>query len=636
MTKLSEPTPMGYSSSGLVEEVGKYAEDEFQEGDLVACAGHGYACHAELTYVPKTLCVKVPNGVKPEHAAFANIGSIALHSIRLAKPEIGSSIAVIGLGLLGQLAVQIARAAGCSVFGVDIVPEKVELAKKLGAEAGAIVGKEDVEVKAQAFAPKGFDSVVIFASTKSSQPIELAAKIVRERGRIVAPGWVRLKLPRNLFYNKEIDFIVPRSSGPGLYDPKYESGSLDYPYPYVRWTVKRNMETFLHLIKRGDVRIDPLITHIFDFEQAEEIYRKLHKRKLKGAIGVLFKYKAEYKKPEPIIIEIKPSKKLSKGPKKDKVVIGFIGAGQHAQSVLLPILKKMKVVEFKTVCTSRPITATQVAKRWHFQCATTDPNKVIEDPDIDSVFIATRHDTHAFFTSKALEAGKYVFVEKPLAINEEQLNMIVQAWKKNPDKLMVGFNRRYAPFTLKAKELLVERTEPLTLLIRVNTGYTPLDHWIFHPIQGGGRIIGEVCHFLDLAIHLAGSEVVSYHIKNIRKTTHYHFTDNVAITMEHKDGSLSTILYTAMGNRKYPRELVEVYCQQMVICINNFRTMTLKSRITSKTFKRTNSDRGHSNQLKIFINNVLSRNPLPKTFEQDVHVTLLTIYMNNTLAYRKL
>ena len=296
----------------------------------------------------------------------------------------------------------------------------------------------------------------------------------------------------------------------------------------------------------------------------------------------------------------------------------------------------MKEVEFKTVCTSRPITATQAAKRWGFQYATTDPDKVIEDPDIDAVFIATRHDTHALFTAKALEAGKYVFVEKPLAINEDQLNMVVQAWKKNPGKLMVGFNRRYAPFTLKAKELLAERAEPLTLLIRVNTGYTPLDYWIFHPIQGGGRIIGEVCHFLDLAVHLADSKVVSYCIRNIRKTNHYHFTDNVAIIMEHKDGSLSTILYTAMGNRKYSRELVEVYCQQMVICINNFRTMTLKSRIIDRTFKRINSDRGHNNQLRIFINNVLSRDPLPKTFDQDVHVTLLTINMNNTLTYRKL
>jgi len=630
MTKLSEPSPMGYSSVGIIEEVGQNAEDEFKVNDLVACAGHGYACHAELTYVPKTLCVKVPEGVKPIHAAFANIGAIALHSVRLAEPGIGSRIVVIGLGLLGQLTVQIAKAAGCNVFGIDIVSQKVELAKTLGAEAGAVVGQEDIKAKVEAWAPQGADSVIIFASTKSSQPIELAAKIAREKGKIVVPGWVRLKLPRHYFYEKELELIVPRSSGPGLYDSKYESGQLDYPYTYVRWTVKRNMEAFLQLIKENKVKLDPLITHVFDFEKAESVYKQIYEHKLKGAIGVVFKYKAKYKKLKPVIIEITPRAKKTKRDK-DKIVVGFIGAGQHAQSVLLPILKKMREIEFKIVCTARPLTATQVAKRWRFQYATTDFHKVLEDPDIDVVFITTRHDTHAYFTSEALKSGKYVFVEKPLAMNCSELAQVIKAYRKNPGKLMVGFNRRYSPLIQQAKSYLSKRIEPLMLFIRINAGYTPLDSWIFDPIQGGGRIIGELCHFIDLALYLSDSIPMLVYAKNTENDKKYHFTDNVAVIMKHKDGSISNIFYSSKGIRKYSRERIEMYCQESVVIIDNFRNLEIIGKERKSSIKLMNSDRGHKNELKLLIESIKRDQSLPIDINDYIYTTITTFAIHDSL-----
>ena len=549
MARLKEPVPLGYSSSGIVVEVGENASNEFQQGDIVACGGHGYASHAEITYVPRTLCAKIPDSIDPLHAAFANIGAIAIHSLRLANIELGSNIAIIGLGLLGLMAVQAAKVAGANVFGADIVEAKTKLAKQLGADLVAVVGRDDVEVMAENFTEgKGFDSVVVFASTKSSQPIELAAKIARRKGKIVVPGWVKTQLPRNLFYEKELEFIVPRSSGPGIYDPLYEIGRTQYLLEYVRWTAKENMKTFLQLLKERKIRMEPIITHILDISQAEEVYKNLYEGKLKGAIGIAFKYPSlkdvEQLKKTQIVIEVKSVAK-QRGRRKEKVRLGFIGAGQHAQGMLLPILKKIENVELVGVATITPAKAVQVAKRWGFKYATTDPDKIIEDPDIDAVFIVTRHDTHAYYTVKALEAGKYVFVEKPLAITLEQLEQVKKAVEKHPGKLMVGFNRRYSPFVQEAKKILQNRTEPMTILMRVNAGYTPQDHWIYDPKQGGGRILSETCHFIDLAVYLTDSVPTDYTITILDKAVRYHLTDNHIICLLYTsdaadDGTLPT------------------------------------------------------------------------------------------------
>ena len=637
MARLKEPMPLGYSSSGIVVEVGQNAANEFKVGDLVACGGHGYASHAETTYVPRTLCAKIPDGVDPKHAAFANIGAISIHSIRLARVELGSNIAIIGLGLLGLIAVQAAKAAGANILGIDIVPSKTQLAKKLGADMVALADQDDIDIIAQNFTEnKGFDAVIVFASTKSSKPLELAAKIARRKGRVVVPGWVKTHIPRNLFYEKELEFIIPRSSGLGIYDPLYEAGKTQYLLEYIRWTAKENMKTFLQLLKTKKINMEPLITHIFDINEAEEVYEKLHKGQIKGAIGILFKYPQTQNidtLKNQITIEIRPAQKTQgerKG-RKEKVRIGFIGAGQHAQGVLLPILKKMKNVELIGVATTTPAKATQIAKRWRFQYATTNPDKVIEDPDIDAIFIVTRHDTHAYYTVKALEAGKYVFVEKPLATTLEQLEQVKKTVEKHPGKLMVGFNRRYSPFIQEAKKILQKRTEPMTILMRINAGYTPQDHWIYDPKQGGGRIVSETCHFIDLALYLTVSQAREYCVFVSDRPKRYHITDNHVITMIHDDGSLSTIVYTSQGTRTYPRETMEIYTSETVIKIDNFKSMVVVGKLHRLRKRKTQVDRGHKNTIELFIEGVMRGNLPIEDIILSLHSSEVTIRVSEYL-----
>lgn len=639
MARLKEPVPLGYSSSGMVLEVGQNASNEFKRGDLVACGGHGYASHAEITYVPRTLCVKIPEGVEPKYAAFANIGAIAIHGIRLARVELGSNIAIIGLGLLGLIAVQAAKAAGANVLGMDIVQTKIQLAKRLGADAVALVNRNDIDIIAQNFTEnKGFDAVIVFASTKSASPIELAAKIARRKGRIVVPGWVKTYLPRNLFYEKELEFVIPRSSGLGIYDPLYETGKTQYLLEYVRWTAKENMRTFLQLLKEKKISMEPLVTHIFDFNKAEEVYEKLHKGKIKGAIGIIFKYPSTQNLEteifsKQIVIEIKPVARSveKKEKKKEKIRVGFIGAGQHAQGVLLPILKKMKNVEFVGVATTTPAKAIQIAKRWGFKYATTSPDKVIEDPDIDAIFVVTRHDTHAYYTVRALETGKYVFVEKPLAITLEQLEQVKKAIERHPGKLMVGFNRRWSKFSIEAKKVLAKSIEPKIILVRVNAGYTPLDSWIFDPAQGGGRIIGEICHFIDLSIYFTDSSITRFTLENA-SMNRYHITDNVSIILKHKDHSLTTIVYTSAGTRSYPRELVELYTSETAIKIDNFKYLIIKGSLGRKTIRKFNVDRGHKNMLHTFLSIVAEGSSIRQDIlNQFLEASYITIKLNENI-----
>ena len=391
----------------------------------------------------------------------------------------------------------------------------------------------------------------------------------------------------------------------------------------MRWTAKENMKTFLRLLKEKKIKMEPIITQVFDFNKAVEVYEKLYKGELKGAIGIAFKYSPindiERLRKEHMVIEIKPAMRTSKAKeeKKDKVRIGFIGAGQHAQGTLLPILKKMKDLELVGVATTTPAKVAQIAKRWGFKYATTNPDKIIEDPDIDAVFVVTRHDTHAYYTVKALEAGKYVFVEKPLAVTLEQLEQVRKTLEKNPGKLMIGFNRRYAPYTQEAKKILQNRTEPITMLIRVNAGYTPQDHWIYDPKQGGGRIISETCHFIDLAIYLTESKPIDYTVTVMNKAPRYHITDNHIITLKHEDGSIATIVYTSQGTRAYPRELIEIFAQETAININNFRTLSIKGKNKKKHTNIFGADRGHKRMLEFFIGQVKSSEEIPETLESS-------------------
>ena len=474
--RLDTPVPLGYSCAGEVIAVGD-GVTEFHVSDRVACAGQGYASHAEVVCVPRNLCVQIPDGVDFESAAFVMLGAIALHGVRIAQPMLGERVVVLGLGLLGQITVQILKAACCHIFGVDLAPQKVALAQELGAEGGAVIGQDDVAAAAAGFTQGvGADAVLILAGTTSNQPIEMAGEICRERGRIVAVGAVRLDIPRNLFYKKELSVVVSRSSGPGIYDPQYEQKGIDYPLSYVRWTQRRNMEEFLDLVAQGQVNLTRLITHRFRIERATEAYDLLLGKTKEPYIGVLLTHPIADRRPpaatEPVRrVDLRPADRTSQSArptegKLETVNIGLIGAGLFAKTTLLPALAKVPNVYLRGVATATGTSARHIGDKFGFGHCTTDYQELLSDPDIDCVLIATRHNLHAPLVVEALQAGKHVFVEKPLALNLEQLRKVVQTFnvQRSNVQLMVGFNRRFSPFTVQAEEWLTPRSEPLVPL----------------------------------------------------------------------------------------------------------------------------------------------------------------------------
>lgn len=500
MGRLDSPVPLGYSCAGRVKQVGKSAS-EFKENDRVACFRDTYASHAELVYVPKNLAVKIPDNVSYEEAAFVALGAIALHAVRCAEVSLGESVAVIGLGLLGLLTVQLLSTSGCDVFGIDPKKDKMELAKQLGART-VMNPNEDIAQRISSLTDgNGADSVIIFASTDSNQPIEQAAEIARERGNIVVPGMVGLDIPRKIFYEKELNLVVSRSTGPGIYDPDYEEKGQDYPISYVRWTQKRNMQQFLKLVADGKVKLDNLITHRFSIDKALDAYKMIMEN-TEPYIGVLLEYDTQRPLSSRVVIE----KEKKRRKAKDELGIGLIGAGQYTMGTLLPALKKVDI-PFRPVgvATASGSSGRHAAGKFGFDYCTTDYRELLNDEDIDAVLITTRHNLHAQMAAQALEAGKDVFVEKPLAMNMDELAQLIPVEDKSPGRVMAGFNRRFSPFAVRAKELFGPVSEPIVINCRVNAGYIPRDSWIHDPQQGGGRIIGEVCHFVDLIQYLSDS-----------------------------------------------------------------------------------------------------------------------------------
>lgn len=629
MARLDTPVPLGYSSSGVVVEVGERV-DEFEIGDRVACAGSGYASHAEVVWVPKTLCVKMPDGVSFEEAAFVALGGIVLHSVRLAELTLGEYVAIIGLGLLGQIAVQIVKASGCGVFGIDIDAEKVALAKELGADAGAIIGQDDVPARVNNFTCGiGADAVIILASTTSNEPIELAAEIARERARIVATGLVGSDIPREAFYEKELDFKVPRAWGPGMYDESYEEGKLDYPLPYVRWTAKRNMEEFLRLVPQGKVRLDRIITHRFPIEKALHAYEMITSKPRARYIGVLLIYDKERRLTDKV--ELKKRSAYSRTVER-AVNIGLVGAGQFARASILPALKGLNEVNFRAIATASGTSARGVGDKFGFEYCTTDYQKILEDPDVDCVIIATRHNLHAKFVIEALKHRKDVFVEKPLALSLPELKQIVKVWNESQRRLMVGFNRRFSPFSIEAKQLLSQSDEPMVINCRVNAGFVPKDSWIQNPNEGGGRIIGEACHFIDLTQYFTDSIPTRVYAEAIsRHSDAYMSEDNVIITIKLKNGSTASITYVANGDKSFPRERVEIFRDQSVCLIDNFKSMSFTRRGKQKKMRKLNVDRGHQNQFSTFISCVKNGDPMPVDFKEYVYTTLATFKIIESL-----
>jgi predicted dehydrogenase/threonine dehydrogenase-like Zn-dependent dehydrogenase len=601
---VNTPLPLGYSCAGIIEAVGAGIAD-LHPGMRVACAGLNHANHAEVVYIPRHLVTPIPESVTFSDAAFVTVGAVALHGVRQASPTLGESVVVFGLGLVGQLTVQICAAAGCRVFGIDIDPRKVALAKECGAEDGAVYEK-NVATAVRVFSRGGADSVLITASTKSSEPAQLAPQLLRDRGRVVVVGDVGLEIRRREYYEKEIDLRLSRSYGPGRYDPAYEEQGHDYPIGYVRWTENRNMEAFIDLVARGRVQIEPLVSHRFPIEQAEKAYALLTGESKEPYIGILLSY--DQTKLQSRTVSVTPQ-----APKADSAGkatrFGVIGAGQFAQGVLLPRLKSIPGVVFDSVVTGQGLTALSVARKYGAKACTSNYREVLASPDVDAVLIATPHHQHANMTAEALRAGKHVFVEKPLAIDEAGLAAVIDAHSAAPGcQIMVGFNRRFSPLAATLVDRM--RGEPLVMTYRVNAGQIPATHWTQDPTSGGGRVVGEVCHFIDFMQYIAGcppTEVIAAAAGNTQLPTD---PDNILVQLRFADGSIGSIAYVSTGDASYPKERIEVFGGGRVGVIDNWRALEIRENgRKSGKHMLLSSAKGHAEELAAFVQSIRTGTP---------------------------
>lgn len=597
-TKLDTPIPLGYSLAGRVVQVGGNCSG-VNIGDRVACGGAGYANHAEINYVPKNLMVKIPDGVDDIDASFVTVGAIALQGVRQTAPLLGEKIAVMGLGLLGQLTVQLLKANGCKVIGSDIDPDKMALAKKLGCDE--VCHASELIVKTNEFTGGyGVDAVIIAASTSSNQPITDAAEISRMRGRVVLVGMVGMDVPRNTYYKKELEIKLSMAYGPGRYDPEYEEKGIDYPYDLVRFTEQRNFEAFLGLIQEGKITPKELITHSYDFDEAMKAYDLLEGRIQEKYLGIVLEYKREINLVDEKIVQ-RSEKKISN----DKVNVGLIGAGNFTKSVILPNIQKVSDFELVGLCTATGVSAQGTGKKYDFKYITTDSDEIFKNSEINSVFVTTRHNDHANKVLKAIESNKHCFVEKPLCIYEEELETIKEAYK-GKTVVQVGFNRRFSPMIEKMKKLV---SGQISVNYRVNAGIIPKNVWIQDRTIGGGRIVGEVCHFIDTCSYLTGSEVKSAFATTVQKSDQsIPDEDNVNIVLNYANGSIATISYYAYGDNSMPKEYIEVFGRGVSMQMNDFRELVIYKGGKTTKEKNSNQDKGFVNEFKAFREAVKSGN----------------------------
>ena len=615
MNKLDALSPLGYSASGIVEAVGD-GVTRFRVGDRVASGGEG-ANHAEVSSVPENLVVRVPDEVSLEHAAYSTIAAIAIQGVRQADLRLGESCAVIGLGLLGQLTVQMLKAAGVKAAGIDINPDMVELAGKSGADIAFARGSGDEEQAIIDFSDGyGVDAVIITAGSSSLDPVELAGRLCRRKGRVVIVGAVPTGFSRDNYYKKELELRMATSYGPGRYDPNYEEKGQDYPIGYVRWTENRNMQAFLQLVAGGKIDLSFLTTHEFEFEKAPGAYQMIVDRS-ETYVGIVLKYDTEK--------ETIRSIDLSGVSRKPQAVEGeprvsFIGAGSFAQNLLLPNIKGSV---FVTVATSQGHTSKNVAQKWKFRTATCDAEDVFKD-DSNTVFIATRHDSHAEYVMRSLKAGKNVFVEKPLCMTEEELEEIATIYKsasgKDAPSLMVGFNRRFAPYVESIKREFTDKV-PKSINYRINAGAIPADHWVQDREVGGGRIIGEVCHFVDLAMHLAGALPKSLSAAAMEDPR--GLLDTLNVNTLFTDGSIANISYFANGSKAMKKERLEVFSSGKTAVLDDFTKLDIFS--TRKTTnKKLGQDKGHRREIEKFLDSIRTGCPAPIPFEEIYYSTKMS------------
>lgn len=631
MNKLDSYTPLGYSLCGEVIEVGAGAE-EFSVGDMVACAGNQYALHADINWVPLNLCVPVPADVDPRHAAFTTVGAIAMQGLRQGDPSLGDVACVIGLGLVGQLLVQQLVAAGVRVVGVDIAPVRCELAKRLGADEAASPDEADLieQSIAQLTNGAGADQIFLTAGGDTNGPVELAVRLARDRATVVDIGKVSLDLPWNDYYMKELDVRFSRSYGPGRYDPTYEEGGVDYPIGYVRWTERRNLECFVDLLARGRIDMEPLIDHVAPFAEAVSTYERMNAGELRG-VGFLFEYPLD----TPVVRVVdRPVAALATAPRPAAgriVRLGFIGAGNYASSMLLPHLTGRDDVELVEVATTSSLSAMNAQRKFGFARASTELRTVLEDPSIDAVFVVTRHNSHARLAAEVLRAGKAVFVEKPLAVSDDQLEHVLAAVADTGnDRVMVGFNRRFAPLLTELRSAAGRRTGPAQVRYLVNAGKLDSTSWYLDATAEGTRFEGEGGHFIDTCSWWLGANPTE-----VAAVATPGDVDDVHVVLTYPDGSVATITYATRGHARFPKETFEVLADGKVARLDNFSSAGLWGGRRARKLRSRGIDKGQAAELEAFVHAVRTGSPMPIGLTDLVATTRATVAVSRALAGRR-
>ena len=628
--KLDQPLPLGYCNVGAVLDIGSGVTG-FAIGERVVSNGK----HAEAVCVPVNLCAKVPESVADEDAAFTVLGAIALQGIRLVNPTLGETVVVTGLGLIGLMTVQLLRAHGCRVLGLDFDPLKLALARQCGAETVDLGVGQDPLAAALVFSRgRGVDAVLITASTKSNEPVHQAAQMCRKRGRIVLVGVTGLELSRADFFEKELSFQVSCSYGPGRYDPNYEEKGQDYPVGFVRWTEQRNLEAVLDMMADGRIDVKPLISHRFEIDDAVQAYELVGGSA--PSLGILLSYPSVSEKPDAILrnqtVNIGPAR-----PSVGKATLGFIGSGNYATAVLIPAFKAAGV-RLKTVASAGGVSAAHAGRKFGFEKTTTATEEVFADPEINAVVVATRHDSHALQVCHALEAGKPVFVEKPLALTLDELSQVEVAYASaltagQMPLVMVGFNRRFAPQAVKVKSLLTALDAPKALVMMVNAGAIPSTHWTQDRAVGGGRIVGEACHFIDLLRYLAGSPIVDAQVVSLGNAKGLTgLGDTVTLTLRFADGSMGTVHYLANGHKSFPKERLEVFCSGRILQLDNFRKLKGFGWPGFAKMNLWRQDKGQKDCAAAFVRAVEFGGVAPIAFDELVEVSRVTIQIAEALS----
>ncbi len=631
--QLEQATPTGYSCSGIVIQVGAGVSD-LLPGDRVACAGAGIANHAEVVLVPRNLVVKVPNDCSLKDAASMTLGAIAMQGVRRADPRLGEIVAVIGLGLLGQITVQLLKAAGCRVAGFDMDARRVTLAHELGADHAFVSSAVDVPVEVRHLTDGyGVDATIITAASQSDVIAQQAMEITRKKGKVVVVGAVGLGLNRSPFYEKEIDFLISCSYGPGRYDDRYERKGLDYPYAYARWTENRNMQEYLRLVGERKVRLGQILEREYELSQVTQAYQELQTAK-DAPLGVLLRYpfggeSEQFQKLETKVV-LHPRRQVS-----GKVRIAVIGAGSFAKGMHLPNLQKLSdLYHICAIVSNTGSNAKAAAQQFDADYASTNFQDVLDDPEVDAVLICTRHHLHAQQAMEAARAGKAILLEKPMALNESELDQLARVIKETGVPFLVGFNRRFSPSARRAKEIIADRKNPMMIFYRMNAGYLPPEHWT-QTSEGGGRIIGEACHIFDLFQYLVNSPVVEVTAAAISpQTAHVLSEDNQSITLRYKDGCVATLLYTAMGSPDLGKEYMEIYVDGKVLTLEDYRALRVYG-ATVKGWAASTQDKGYLEELRAFSFYVKNQKDdcSQNSLEQIIETSRVSMLVGNGLFY---